>query len=134
MDVLFQFLVDEFIDYALELGLQAIPPGESKIQPDIHFFGVARETTAIIHLMEKLFHDSLLPLVVSTPKHGECLQRKKMILEQLENKLDTGMDRSLTAIAGYVKVTLQTEQKKTDFKPETDDAIVAIASPVIETC
>lgn len=65
----------------------------------------------------------------STPKHGECLQRKKNILEQMEAKLDTGIDRSLAAIVGYVKVTLQSEQKKSDFKAESDDAI-AMASPV----
>jgi len=46
------------------VGLQAVPPGESKVQPEIYFFGVAREVNAIIHLMEKLFHDSILPLVV----------------------------------------------------------------------
>lgn len=67
----------------------------------------------------------------STPKHGECLQRKKTILEHLENKLEMGVDRSLTAIVGYVKVTLQTEQKKSDFRPEGDEAI-AIATPVFK--
>lgn len=52
------------------------------------------------------------------------------MLEQLESKLDSGVDRSLSAIVGYVKVTLQAEQKKGDFKPEGDDAVVNIASPV----
>lgn len=61
----------------------------------------------------------------STPKHGECLQRKKTISEQLENKLEIGIDRSLSAIVGYVKVTLQSEQKKGDFKPEGDEAVIA---------
>lgn len=69
----------------------------------------------------------------STPQHGECLQRKKYILEQLENKLDTGVDRAVSAILGYVKVTLQSEQKKSDFKPEGDDALVNIATPVISS-
>ncbi|EFX84728.1 hypothetical protein DAPPUDRAFT_238631 [Daphnia pulex] len=133
LDVLFQFLIDEFVDYALEIGLQAIPPGESKVQPELYFFGVVREVNAIVHLMDKLFHDSIIPLVVSTPKHGECLQRKKTISEQLENKLEIGVDRSLSAIVGYVKVTLQSEQKKGDFKPEGDEAV--IASPAcIKVC
>ena len=30
------------------------------------------------------------------------------------------MDRSINAIVGWVKLYLQTEQKKTDFKPESD--------------
>jgi hypothetical protein len=29
----------------------------------------------------------------STPKHGDCLQKKKYLLEQIEFKLDTGLDR-----------------------------------------
>lgn len=69
-------------------------------------------------------------IIRSTPKHGECLQRKKAILDQLESKLETGIDRSLSAIVGYVKVTLQSDQKKGDFKPEGDDAVVNIASQV----
>lgn len=48
----------------------------------------------------------------------------------MENKLGTGVDRALGAILGYVKVTLQSEQKKSDFKPEGDDALVNIATPV----
>jgi len=135
MEVMFQSLVEDFTDYALEVGLQAIPPSESKLQPEMYFFGVTREVNTIVHLMEKLFQDSLLPLVVSTPLHSDCLQRKKSVLEQLESKLETGIDRSLTAIVGHIKVTLQTEQKKSDFKPETDDAILNIASPAcIKVC
>lgn len=42
------------------------------------------------------------------------------MLEQIENKLDTGLDRSINAIIGWVKIYLQTEQKKTDYKPEND--------------
>jgi len=51
----------------------------------------------------------------------------------LEGKLEQGVDRSLSAIAGYVKVTLQAEQKKNSFKPEGDDAAhvnIATATPV----
>lgn len=46
--------------------------------------------------------------------------KKKAILEQIDVKLDTGLDRSINAIVGWVKIYLQNEQKKTDFKPETD--------------
>lgn len=42
------------------------------------------------------------------------------MLEQIEMKLDMGLDRSLNAITGWVKIYLQNEQRKTDFKPETD--------------
>ncbi|XP_066993895.1 exocyst complex component 5 isoform X4 [Anabrus simplex] len=127
-EILLHYLMAEHLDYALELGLQAIPIPETKTQPQIYFFDVVRQCNAIVHLLEKQFIDSLVPLVISTPKHGDCLQKKKYLLEQIELKLDTGLDRSINAIVGWVKIYLQTEQKKTDFKPETD--VDTLASPV----
>lgn len=56
----------------------------------------------------------------STPKYADCTRKKKTSLEQIETKLDQGLDRSINAIVGWIKLYLQTEQKKTDFKPETD--------------
>lgn len=56
----------------------------------------------------------------STPKHADFLQKKRFAVESLEVKLDTGLDRSLNAVITWVKNCLQNEQKKTDFKPETD--------------
>ncbi|KAL3287235.1 hypothetical protein HHI36_001712 [Cryptolaemus montrouzieri] len=42
--------------------------------------------------------------------------------------MNTGLDRSLNAITTWVKLYLQAEQKKCDFKPETDD-FDTVASP-----
>ena len=56
------------------------------------------------------------------------MQRKTVIMEQLENKLDAGLERAIVAIVSWVKLHLQTEQKKTDFKPEGD--IDTLASSV----
>ena len=39
------------------------------------------------------FGDSVLPLVAATPKHSDCLQKKKNELERIEHKLDAGLDR-----------------------------------------
>jgi hypothetical protein len=126
-EILLHYLMAEHLDYALELGLQSVPIPENKTQPHISFFDVLRQCNAIVHLLEKQFIDSLVPLVISTPKHGDCLQKKKYLLEQIELKLDTGLDRSINAIVGWVRIYLQTEQKKTDFKPETD--VDTLASP-----
>lgn len=126
-EILLHYLMAEHLDYALELGLQSVPIPENKTHPQIYFFDVVRQCNAVIHLLEKQFIDSLVPLVISTPKHGDCLQKKKYLLEQIELKLDTGLDRSINAIVGWVKIYLQTEQKKTDFKPETD--LDTLASP-----
>lgn len=120
LEILLQYLTNEHVDYALELGLQSVPIPEGGSQPEIHFFNVVRRCNAIIHLLEKQFNDSLVPLVISTSKHGDCLAKKKAVLEQLELKLDTGLDRSINAIVGWVKIYLQSEQRKTDFRPESD--------------
>ncbi|EZA55921.1 hypothetical protein DMN91_010626 [Ooceraea biroi] len=119
-EILLQYLISEHVDYALELGLQGVPIPESRTQPEIHFFNVMHQCNAIVRLLEEQFNDSVLPLVLSTAKHADCLLKKKAILEQIDVKLDTGLDRSINAIVGWVKVYLQNEQRKTDFKPETD--------------
>lgn len=54
----------EHLDYALELGLQSVPIPENKTQPHISFFDVLRQCNAIVHLLEKQFIDSLVPLVM----------------------------------------------------------------------
>lgn len=58
------------------------------------------------------------------------MQKKRDLREQQENKIDTGLDRTLAAITGYVKFLLAAEQKKTDFKPDDDNAMLAMVSPV----
>lgn len=50
------------------------------------------------------------------------------MLEQIENKLDIGLDRAINAIVGWVKTYLQSEQRKTDFKPESDFDTLASAA------
>ncbi|KAF3427629.1 hypothetical protein E2986_08375 [Frieseomelitta varia] len=120
LEILLQYLISEHVDYALELGLQSVPIPESRTQPEIYFFNVVRQCNAIVRLLEEQFNDSVIPLVLSTPKHGDCMLKKKLVLDQIDMKLEMGLDRSINAIIGWVKVYLQNEQRKTDFKPETD--------------
>ncbi|XP_046561965.1 LOW QUALITY PROTEIN: exocyst complex component 5-like [Haliotis rubra] len=119
-EVLVQYLVTEHIDYAVELGLQAIPLPDPKTEPEIYFFDVINQANTLFHLFEKQFMDSLVPLVLSSPRHALCLKRKRELRETLENKIGTGLDRSLNTIIGWTKYILATEQKKSDFKPEED--------------
>lgn len=119
-DVLTQFLCVEHIDYALELGSLAIPPIDSKVEPELTFFDVVGQANAIFHLLEKQFSDCVVPLVLGTPQHSEALQRKRRVMHEMESKLDNGLDRSLAAIVGWVRYILSNEQKKTDFKPESE--------------
>ena len=48
------------------------------------------------------------------------MRNKRYKLENIEIKLDTGLDNSINALIAWVKGYLQSEQKKSDFKPETD--------------
>lgn len=64
----------------------------------------------------------------NTPKYEDCIQKKKFVLEDIEKKINTGLDRSFNAIVMWVKLYLQSEQKKSDFKPDGDD-FDTVASP-----
>ena len=66
----------------------------------------------------------------SSPKHSRCLQQRRELREQLETKIDTGLDRAVAAVAGWVRNILAAEQKKTDFKPEDDSILGQMVSPV----
>ncbi|XP_068619042.1 exocyst complex component 5 [Battus philenor] len=127
LDVLIQQLLIEHVDYALDVGLQSIPIAENKSPPQIYFFEIVNQTNKIVKMFGEDFQESVLPCLSSTSKQSECVQKKTAVMEQLENKLDAGLERSIAAIVGWVKLHLQIEQKKTDFKPEGD--IDTIASP-----
>lgn len=64
LEILLQHLMNEHVDYALELGLQSVPIPESRTPPDIHFFNIARQCNVIVRLLEEQFNDSLVPLVM----------------------------------------------------------------------
>ncbi len=93
LGILVSYLIHEHLDYALEIGLQGIHLPESKSVPELYFFDVVGQTNAIQHLFKKQFNDSVLPLVMSMPRHADCINKKKNELEKVERKLDTGLDR-----------------------------------------
>ncbi|XP_059169792.1 exocyst complex component 5-like [Physella acuta] len=128
-EVLIQYLVVEHIDYAVEMGLLGIPPAEPKLEPEIYFFDVVSQANTLFHLFEKQFTDSFIPLVMSSQHHGFCMKRKRELREAMEAKIDTGLDRSISAIIGWIRHIFNTEQKKTDFRPESEDAPMHLLSP-----
>ncbi|XP_030370094.1 exocyst complex component 5 [Scaptodrosophila lebanonensis] len=127
-DILLRFLMHEHVDYALELGLQAVPLAEGKIFPQLYFFDVVQKTNIIVHLLDKLCNTSIIPCVSNTAKYSDYVFKKRILMEQIETKLDQGLDRSISAVIGWVKVYLQYEQKKTDYKPETDVDTISSAA------
>ncbi|XP_030071003.1 exocyst complex component 5 isoform X2 [Microcaecilia unicolor] len=121
--ILVDYLCIEHIDYALEVGLAAISSPDSK-NANLYFLDVVHQANTIFHLFDKQFNDHLMPLISSSPKLTECLQKKKDIIEQMEVKLDTGIDRTLNCMSGQMKHILTAEQKKTDFKPEDENNVM----------
>lgn len=64
-DILLRFLMHEHVNYALELGLQAIPISEtSKTFPQLYFFDVVQKTNIIVHLLENQLNTSVVPCVL----------------------------------------------------------------------
>ncbi|CAG5129828.1 unnamed protein product, partial [Candidula unifasciata] len=134
-ELLVQYLVIEHIDYAVEIGLSGIPPAEPKTEPEIYFFDVVSQANTLFHLFEKQFTDSFIPLVMSSQHHGFYMKKKRELREAMENKIDIGLDRSINAVIGYVKYIFATEQKKTDFRPESEDAPLHLLSPAaVKVC
>ncbi|XP_055906878.1 exocyst complex component 5 [Eupeodes corollae] len=119
-DILLRFMMHEHVNYALELGLQAIPLGETKVFPQIYFFDVVQKSNIIVHLLEKLYAECVVPCIINTPKYSDYIFKKRVMMEQIEQRLDTGLDRAMNAVMNWVKIYLQSEQKKTDFKPDED--------------
>ncbi|CAH1958205.1 unnamed protein product [Acanthoscelides obtectus] len=79
-----------------------------------------------------LLHISVTDTRRNTQKYNDCLQKKKFVLEDTERKINTGLDRCLNAVTTWVKLYLQSEQKKSDFKPDTDD-FDTVASPACKS-
>ncbi|KAK7904716.1 hypothetical protein WMY93_017323 [Mugilogobius chulae] len=91
---------------------------------NLYFLDVVQQANSIFHLFDKQFNDQLMPLISSSPKLAECLHKKKEVIEQMEVKLDTGIDRTLNCMVGQMKHILATEQKKTDFRPEDENNVM----------
>lgn len=47
-----------------ELGLQVIPGGEVRTPPEISFLEVVHQSSSMMNLLDKLFSDSLVPLIM----------------------------------------------------------------------
>ncbi|XP_048126839.1 exocyst complex component 5 isoform X2 [Alosa alosa] len=95
---IFLLLVDhlcvDHIDYALEIGLSAIPSADAK-NANLYFLDVVQQANTIFHLFDKQFNDHLMPLI-----------------------------RTLKCMVGHMKHILATEQRKTDFRPEDENNVM----------
>lgn len=51
-------------------------------------------------------------------------------MRSVENRVNLGLERQINAIIGYIRFILNTEQKKTDFKPENENMQINTISHV----
>lgn len=114
-DIILEFLCKQHIEYATDYGLLMVPSPDPKSEPNIYFLDVVQQANTIFHLFEKQFSDTLLPLVNSSPKYSECNQKKRKTRERLEVLLDSGIDKCMAAVAGWMKHILKSEQRRVDF-------------------
>ncbi|KAI6176323.1 Exocyst complex component 5 [Aphelenchoides bicaudatus] len=99
VETLFDFIcTGEHVDYAIEIGLAGITLAEPKQEPSTVFFAIVQQSAAITHLLIKQFDDVIYPLIKTV---------KSMHL------------------VGYVRFLLNTEQKKSDFKPEDENRAIS---------
>uniref|UniRef100_A0A4W5N082 Exocyst complex component 5 n=1 Tax=Hucho hucho TaxID=62062 RepID=A0A4W5N082_9TELE len=109
--LLVEHLCVDHIDYALEIGLSA----------SLMF---SRYSCSVLLCITFDLSWTFSLSTSSSPKLTECLHKKKEVIEQMEVKLDTGIDRTLNCMLGQMKHILATEQKKTDFRPEDENNVM----------
>ncbi|KAI6216978.1 Exocyst complex component 5 [Aphelenchoides fujianensis] len=127
-DLLLKHLYNEHVDYAIELALAGISLAEPKTEPPINFFAIVQQTTAITHLFMKQFDDLIFAVVKDTAVEEKVINKRDGTLKNVENRINLGLERQINAFVGYVRFLLNTEQKKSDFKPEDENRGIATMS------
>lgn len=130
-DVQIQYLCIGHLLYAIELGLSLLNSSDVKMQTDLRFLDILRQCNSIWHLIEKQFNDSFQPQISKTDSkrsYSECIVKKREMMEQLELKLNDGFEKTLNYSINYIKYILTSEQRKNDFKPENEDAVLGVST------
>ncbi|CAF1151500.1 unnamed protein product, partial [Didymodactylos carnosus] len=112
----------QHVETELQFSLNAIPGNEPKQEPDIKFFHAILQTNNIIQLVERYFVFNIAPLLTGVQQQSVALQTKEKVINQLEELINIGIDKSLSCMIGYIRIMLN-EQKRSDFRPETDPLI-----------
>ncbi|KAI6214496.1 hypothetical protein M3Y94_00275400 [Aphelenchoides besseyi] len=119
-DLLLKHLYNDHVDYAIDLALSGISLAEPKTEPPTNFFAIVQQTTAITHLFMKQFDDLIFAVVKDTAVEESVINKRDGTLRNVENQINLGLERQINAFVGYVRYLLNTEQKKSDFKPEDE--------------
>ncbi|TNN09607.1 Exocyst complex component 5 [Schistosoma japonicum] len=119
---LYHYLVVEHVDYGVTLALQGLNIADPRSSnPNLVFFLIIHEATSIFHFFEKTIDESILPMVMSNSSYAnEISSKRKELRQDLEIKFCTGLEKCLNLAISRVQYLLSNEQRKTDFRPDTN--------------
>lgn len=93
----------------------------SELKVKVNFFFIHS-----FHLLFCYFDRShILPVVsLSFTAHSASISEKNTIMAGLEAKISSGLERVLDSVSFWLEKILDTEQKRTDFRPDENDVSV----------
>lgn len=60
----------------------------------------------------------------------QVISKRDQTLRNVEGRINMGLERQINALVGYVRFLLNTEQKKSDFKPEDENRAISAKTNV----
>lgn len=115
------YLCKNHILYAVDLHINTLKSIDIKQDINLHIFPLIKQLNILMYLFEQFTNTNILEPVRSSPFHSKISNRQRMICNELESKIDIGLEKAFNSICNHLKYVLQTEQKRTDFKSETDE-------------
>jgi len=119
--ILMRFLFREYISIQLDRAVQALPitcAGAFAKTFEIieNFFGTIFVANHIVVFTQKLFYVHIAPrLSTSANEFTSCENEKNKQLAKLEEKIEEGIRKSLSALVSAIEIILSNQSKK-DFK------------------
>jgi len=136
--ILMRFLFREYISIQLDRAVQALPitcAGAFAKTFEIieNFFGTIFVANHIVVFTQKLFYVHIAPrLSTSANEFTSCENEKNKQLAKLEEKIEEGIRKSLSALISAIEIILSNQSKK-DFKLKNEARTQSIDG-VTKTC
>ncbi|OZJ07024.1 hypothetical protein BZG36_00227 [Bifiguratus adelaidae] len=127
--LLVEYLGTRYVETALD---SAMEDADSRNDVDLGPMKVVKSATDIMFLLQKHFQEAILPLINSQPKvHGDVVFRKNNFISKMEHKANKTVQRTVDSITNQLANYLS-RQKKSDFRPKDENAMVGVATTCVE--
>ncbi|CAF0747382.1 unnamed protein product [Brachionus calyciflorus] len=120
-EIICQYLCRDHIYYSIDLHINALQSIDFKQEINLYILPLIKQLNDLMYLFEQFTNDTILPSVINTPYYQKILSKLKQICSDLELKVDNGLEKAFVVICNHIKHVLQMEQKRTDFKTESDE-------------